>query len=126
MYKIDMSLLRCHDLTMSMTLAPTLAWDESPTLGSRPCMRDERSELSYEQVRARVDALAEQLVDKGVAHGDIVAIMLPNCVELLVGILAAWRYRDADQPGLHRQRSAISDRGFGRGAADRRPGADWL
>ena len=76
---------------MSMTLAPTLAWDESPTLGSRPCMRDERSELSYEQVRARVDALAEQLVDKGVAHGDIVAIMLPNCVELLVGILAAWR-----------------------------------
>lgn len=65
---------------------------------SRPCLRDAREELTYAQMARRVDAVAEQLAEHGIGAGDIVAIMLPNRVELLLAMLAAWRLGAAVTP----------------------------
>ncbi|CAL9632450.1 Long-chain-fatty-acid--CoA ligase [Streptomyces sp. enrichment culture] len=58
---------------------------------SRPCLRDSRHELTYAEVARRADAVATQLSEHGIGEGDVVAIMLPNRLELLLVILAAWR-----------------------------------
>jgi long-chain acyl-CoA synthetase len=42
-------------------------------------------------VACRVDAVAGQFAAAGVGRGDVVAVMLPNRVELLLGLMAAWR-----------------------------------
>ncbi|MDR7252387.1 acyl-CoA synthetase (AMP-forming)/AMP-acid ligase II [Nocardioides sp. BE266] len=60
-------------------------WDE------RPCVADERLQLTYAEFGERVDAAAEQFADHGVGAGDVVAVMLPNRVELLISLVAAWR-----------------------------------
>jgi acyl-CoA synthetase (AMP-forming)/AMP-acid ligase II len=63
-----------------------------------PCLKDVRLDLDRGQVRARVDAVAQQLHGYGVGPGTVVAVMLPNCVELTLVILAAWRLRAAVTP----------------------------
>ncbi len=45
--------------------------------------------LSYAEVDAMANRLANALQDHGVKHGDRVVLYLPNCVELVVGIFAA-------------------------------------
>ncbi|MPY39189.1 long-chain fatty acid--CoA ligase [Streptomyces phyllanthi] len=65
---------------------------------SRPCLRDARHELSYADVACRAEAVAEQLAEHGVGEGDVVAVMLPNRVELLLVLLAAWRLGAAVTP----------------------------
>jgi len=42
--------------------------------------------------------VAERFAALGVRRGDVVAIMLPNCAELLLGLLAAWRLGAAATP----------------------------
>ncbi len=42
--------------------------------------------------------MAERFAALGVRRGDVVAIMLPNCAELLLGLLAAWRLGAAATP----------------------------
>ncbi|MFI5429417.1 class I adenylate-forming enzyme family protein [Aeromicrobium sp. UC242_57] len=54
-------------------------------------MADDRSDLTYGQVEERVEAIAEQLAARGFGRGDVLAIMLPNRVELILAIFAAWR-----------------------------------
>lgn len=66
-------------------------WSQPSTFETRPCVRDEKNELTYGELTVRVDAIAEQLAAHNVGKGDVVAIMLPNCVELLLSILATWR-----------------------------------
>ena len=56
-----------------------------------PCVRDDHTELDYASFAARVDAAAEQFDALGVRRGDVVATFLPNRVELLIAIAAAWR-----------------------------------
>ncbi|CAN5364344.1 long-chain fatty acid--CoA ligase [soil metagenome] len=68
-----------------------LPWLQPDARADQPCLRDATSELSYGEVAARVEALACQFAHLGVKRGDVVAIMLPNRVELLLGIMAAWR-----------------------------------
>lgn len=63
-----------------------------------PCLKDARLDLDRRQVRARVNAVAQQLAGYGVRPGSVVAVMLPNCVELTLVILAAWRLRAAVTP----------------------------
>ncbi|MEV0948576.1 AMP-binding protein [Rhodococcus sp. NPDC049939] len=74
------------------------AWDLASEHAAAPCLRDDRLELSYEQFAERVDAFAAQLSDKGVGDGDVVAIMLPNRVELLIALMASWRIGAAATP----------------------------
>ncbi|MGW0038534.1 class I adenylate-forming enzyme family protein [Gordonia sp. NPDC003376] len=66
------------------------AWDLAAR-GSAPCVRDDRIELTYRDFAARVEACAERLDHLGVGRGDVVATFLPNRVELLITLMAAWR-----------------------------------
>ena len=75
-----------------------LPWNQSDQRADRPCMRDERVELTYAEFAARVEGAAEQFSDLGVGPGSVVAIMLPNRVELLVSLVAAWRVGAAATP----------------------------
>ena len=74
-----------------------LPWDR-PAAADRICMRDTNRELTYAEVALRVDAVAEQFAAAGVGRGDVVAVMLPNQVELLLGLMAAWRLGAAATP----------------------------
>ena len=77
-----------------MTDRPTLdylPWLRSRTLDPRPCVRDDDHELTYAEFEEWVEAAAEQLAELGLGPGQVLAIMLPNRVELLVAIVAAWR-----------------------------------
>ncbi|MEN0137498.1 MAG: AMP-binding protein [Rhodococcus sp. (in: high G+C Gram-positive bacteria)] len=67
------------------------AWNLATAHGDAPCLRDDHLDLTYRQFADRVDAFAAQLSADGVHSGDVVAVMLPNRVELLVALMAAWR-----------------------------------
>jgi acyl-CoA synthetase (AMP-forming)/AMP-acid ligase II len=75
-----------------------LPWHQPGTVTNRSCLRDADNALSYADVASRVDALAEQFAVFGIGRGDVVAVMLPNRVELLIGLLAAWRLGAAATP----------------------------
>lgn len=75
-----------------------LPWRRPTSYDERPCVRDDRTELTYAAFGQRVEAVAEQLAGLGVARGSVVAVMLPNRVELLVAIMAAWRLGAAATP----------------------------
>ena len=75
-----------------------LPWNRPVMLADRVCMRDTQVELTYAEVARRVDAVAEQFAAAGVGRGDVVAVMLPNRVELLLALLAAWRLGAAATP----------------------------
>jgi len=66
------------------------AWDLT-NRGDAPCVRDDATELDYTTFAERVEAAAEQFAERGVGRGDVVATFLPNRVELLITLMAAWR-----------------------------------
>ncbi|MGW6421732.1 class I adenylate-forming enzyme family protein [Nocardia sp. NPDC055053] len=59
---------------------------------------DDSSALSNAQFLARVEAAASVLHRAGVRAGDVVAVVLPNRVELVVALFAAWRLGAAVTP----------------------------
>jgi O-succinylbenzoate-CoA ligase len=61
-------------------------------------VRDDRLELTYAQLGERVEAFAAQLAEHGIGSGDVIAVMLPNRVELLIALMAAWRLGAAATP----------------------------
>jgi len=75
-----------------------LPWNRPARLAGRVCLRDPDVELTYAEVARRVDAIAGQFAAAGVGRGDVVAVMLPNRVELLLGLMAAWRLGAAATP----------------------------
>ncbi|WP_068400128.1 class I adenylate-forming enzyme family protein [Kribbia dieselivorans] len=78
-----------------------LPWDSDSVVASRPdaiAVRDDRVELTYRQFDDRIQACAEQFREHGITAGDVIAIMLPNRVELLVAMFAAWRLGAAATP----------------------------
>ena len=75
-----------------------LPWQRPTEYDGRPCLRDGDTELTYAEFGARVEAAAEQFAEYGVVPGTVVAVMLPNRVELLVAIVAAWRLGAAATP----------------------------
>ncbi|CRK49163.1 putative acid--CoA ligase [Rhodococcus sp. RD6.2] len=74
------------------------AWDTVADHGDSPCVRDDHTELTYREFADRVDAFAAQLHRSGLRRGDTVAVVLPNRVELLVALMAAWRLGAAATP----------------------------
>ena len=68
-----------------------LPWNWAQERGPRPCIADEDTSLTYEQFHHRVDVVAAQLRSEGLGPGDVVAAMLPNRVELVLVLFAAWR-----------------------------------
>ncbi len=81
-----------------MTDLQYLPWRRPPAYDDRACVRDGQQSLTHAEFSAWVDAVAEQYTDRGVALGTVVAIMLPNRVELLVAMVAAWRVGAAATP----------------------------
>ncbi|MCJ0907196.1 class I adenylate-forming enzyme family protein [Rhodococcus sp. ARC_M6] len=81
-----------------MTDIGYLAWDLAKEHGNAPCVRDDQVELTYIEFAERTEAVAAQLAGEGIGAGDVVAIMLPNRVELLIAIMAAWRLGAAATP----------------------------
>lgn len=75
-----------------------LPWDRPASFDDRPCVRDAKSSLTYAEFAERVDAAAEQFAELGVAAGSVVAIMLPNQVDLTVAMVASWRLGAAATP----------------------------
>ena len=83
---------------MTMTHLDYLPWRRPQEYDDRPFVRDDTADLTYAAFASRVDAAAEQLAELGVTPGSVVAIMLPNRVELLVAMVAAWRLGAAATP----------------------------
>lgn len=65
---------------------------------SAPSLRDDAVALTNADLRARVDAAAGALHDSGIRAGSVVALALPNRVELIVALFAAWRLGAAVTP----------------------------
>ena len=78
--------------------APYLPWKLAESHGPKTSVRDDNLELTYSELADRVAAIAEQFSEHGVGPGDIIAVMLPNRVELLMCMFAAWRLGAAATP----------------------------
>ena len=55
------------------------------------CLADGRRELDNATFLAEVHGVSSALVEVGIGRGDVVAVVLPNSVELVVIMFAAWR-----------------------------------
>jgi long-chain acyl-CoA synthetase len=62
------------------------------------CIADERQELDNARFTQTVSAVAALLADAGLRRGGVLAIMLPNRVELITSMFAAWRLGAAVTP----------------------------
>jgi acyl-CoA synthetase (AMP-forming)/AMP-acid ligase II len=62
------------------------------------CLSDARRRLTNATFAEAVRAMAGRLAAVGIGPGSVVATMLPNCVELVVTMFAAWRIRAAVTP----------------------------
>jgi acyl-CoA synthetase (AMP-forming)/AMP-acid ligase II len=62
------------------------------------CIADERQELDNTQFAQTVAAVAAVFAAAGLGSGDVLAIMLPNRVELVTSMFAAWRLGTAVTP----------------------------
>jgi len=63
-----------------------------------PALRDDHVALTNAELLAAVRRVAASLARRGIGRGDVVAVMLPNRVELLIGLMAAWRLGAAATP----------------------------
>ncbi len=75
-----------------------LVWRGAETHRDAPCVCDDSRSTTYGEFAALVDAFAVRLAREGVTAGDTVAVMLPNRVELVVTLMAAWRLRAVATP----------------------------
>jgi acyl-CoA synthetase len=65
-------------------------------------LRDGRTQLDWRGLKARVDAMGDDLVELGLTAGDRVSIWMSNRVEVIITFLACAREGIACNPSLHR------------------------
>ena len=63
-----------------------------------PAIRDDHAELDNAELAARVRSAADALAALGIGRGDVVAVLLPNRVELVIVLFATWRLGAAVTP----------------------------
>jgi long-chain acyl-CoA synthetase len=76
----------------TVNTVPELLRAQASRIPEQPFVRWRGESVSYGEFDARTDALAAGLADLGVRPGDVVSVMLPNCLEFLEawwGILKA-------------------------------------
>ena len=78
------------------------------------CIADKRQDLSNRQFAEAVQAVTAMFARAGLGSGDVLAIMLPNQVELVTSMFAAWRLGAAVTPvnpalTAHETRYQIND-----------------
>ncbi|RPH29736.1 enterobactin synthase subunit F [Buttiauxella warmboldiae] len=85
------------------TLSQLIAQQANRTPNA-PALADENHQLSYREMRQQVQALARELISRGVKPGDVVAVALPRSVFLslalqaIVEVGAAWLPLDTGYP----------------------------
>jgi long-chain acyl-CoA synthetase len=80
---------------MHLSQLPDLRAAENP---AAPCLTDDEVTLTNAQFLDTVRRAAATLQRTGVGPGDVVAVMLPNTVNLVVSLFAAWRLGAAVTP----------------------------
>ncbi|QKV90641.1 AMP-binding protein [Streptomyces sp. NA02950] len=80
---------------MRFALLPDLRAQDAP---DALCIADDTVSLSNAEFLTRVRAAAASLRRRGIRSGDVVAVMLPNRVDLVVALFAAWRLGAAVTP----------------------------
>jgi long-chain acyl-CoA synthetase len=90
--------LRHYDQGIPETLAPyperTLLDDVAEAAAERPgapALLFKGRTVTWAELDRRSDAFAAALAGLGVAPGDRVALLLPNCPQFLIGELGAWK-----------------------------------
>ena len=83
---------------MTGELSSHLPWQWAQDFGDAPAVSDDETQLTFTELDRRSAAVAEQLADRGVGPGDVVAVMLANRVELVLTLFAAWRLGAAATP----------------------------
>jgi long-chain acyl-CoA synthetase len=67
----------------ALTTLPDLLRSRANTEPDRPFVRFKERAMTYGEFDARTDQLAAGLADLGVSDGDVVSVLLPNCLEFL-------------------------------------------
>ncbi|MPY82993.1 MAG: AMP-binding protein [Actinophytocola sp.] len=73
---------------MHFSLLPDLRAEERPDAA---CIADDSAQLTNAEFLTRVRAASVALRRRGVGGGDVVGVMLPNRLDLVVTLFAAWR-----------------------------------
>ncbi|MCU6497071.1 AMP-binding protein [Rugamonas sp. A1-17] len=80
---------------MQFSTLPDLRAAQAP---HAPCVADAATSLSNGEFHSRVLVAAGLFDELGIGRGDVVAVMLPNQVEFVVAMFAAWRLGAAVTP----------------------------
>src|SRR6201995_5286076 len=67
----------------TVNTVPELLRVQASRIPDQPLVRWRGQLVSYAEFDARTDALAAGLADLGIKPGDVVSVMLPNCLEFL-------------------------------------------
>lgn len=73
-----------------MSIGDHLEYQETK-YGDRLAVRDDRTEITWSELRSQADSVAAALVDMGIEEGDRVCLQLPNVVEWYVARLGIFR-----------------------------------
>src|SRR6516225_1005367 len=65
-------------------------------------LRDGRIVLEWRELKARVDAMADDLAHEGIGAGDRLSIWMSNRLEAIIAFLACSREGIACNPSLHK------------------------
>jgi acyl-CoA synthetase (AMP-forming)/AMP-acid ligase II len=76
----------------------TLPGSRAASAPEAPCIADASTSLSNRDFHSRILAAAGVFASQGVGAGTVVALMLPNQVEFVVAMFAAWRLGAAVTP----------------------------
>lgn len=77
---------------------PALPESRAARAPQDPAVADDRLDLSNAEFSAAVRTAAGRLAESGVGRGDVIGLLLPNRVELVVAVFAAWRLGAAVTP----------------------------
>ncbi|MGB9222086.1 class I adenylate-forming enzyme family protein, partial [Mycobacterium sp.] len=80
---------------MNLSTLPDLRAAQAP---DAPAVADDDTDLNNAQFADAVRRASAALRERGIAAGDVVAIMLPNRAEFVVAMFAAWRLGAAVTP----------------------------
>jgi long-chain acyl-CoA synthetase len=75
----------------SSELLPDILRDAAAEAGAQGGILWRGAEASFADVNSRSDQLANRLLATGVAPGDRVVVLLPNCLEFIIGCFGIWK-----------------------------------
>ena len=106
-----------NELIRNIDTLPALLRAQASRMPDQPFVRWRGRTVSYAEFDARTDALAAGLAELGVQPGDVVSVMLPNCLELIEAwwaILKAGAVFGPVNPAFDRARGGVRPRSLAR------------